>query len=248
MSITIPLFKVQEQLALLGVPDHGREMYLYMYHVILDDKQALKIGYSSVKLDKRICQYLNVEHIEQMKSGFRMLAVLEFDDIENLKNAERMLKTGLKKHPLNKGQNGNTEQYEFATAWPLINDKLDSVWFVTKVYKRSNLNLRILKPIHVEFKIGKPDLDSDTKSELPIPFVVKKPIDMNAVHMVYLNSMTINEVNNAFGSRNITTAGKVIDYRRRQPFSRFEELLSIYGLQNGGKRYQNLVNHVKTHC
>lgn len=62
-------------------------------------------------------------------STFILIAVYEFDDEDIMKSAEKLIKSGFKKFPLNKGQNGNIEQYHLEPSWNILKTFINNMPF-----------------------------------------------------------------------------------------------------------------------
>ena len=96
--------------------------YIYIFSIIFDGKICLKLGYTKKDPAQRNWDYLYKEYknTPKLPKTFRLLALCKYDDQELARRAETFFKTKLKRHPLNKDQQGNIEQYKFYDSWSYL--------------------------------------------------------------------------------------------------------------------------------
>jgi hypothetical protein len=132
-----------DQLDFMGVcGDAMGKKYLYMYCLLINGLPVLKPGRSEVHLAKRIHRYLNVEHMNQAKSHFNILAIIEFDNTKKLKNAETFIKnivTG--EYNIFSNQPFALEQYQLVPLWNELKSSLENFPFSKKVYIMPKCNI-----------------------------------------------------------------------------------------------------------
>lgn len=92
---------------------------LYAYRVNIRNKTCLKVGITRRCLNQRINEYIKCKKWNNCvdPNTFKLLAVAEFPCNKALKKADIEVKKVMKRYPLNNGQHGNLEQYDFDRAW-----------------------------------------------------------------------------------------------------------------------------------
>ena len=109
--------------------------YWYFYCTIIEELAVAKPGSSQVHLANRINNYLNVEHSNQHKKEFFMLAVIEFKTPRSLTAAENFIKkNNSDRFDVFKDQPRALEQYQLKPFWDEIKPYLTNFPFAIKSY------------------------------------------------------------------------------------------------------------------